>query len=229
MVKIQIIEKLFSYLLIYSFLIIPFCFLFSKSKQKALPIVLLLYGVFFFIFLNFFYDFPLGWRKAQQTVYTAFEYFCFAFIIYSNISIRKIKQLIVLISFLFLSFQIIYYFLSPFQYIDSVPVGIETIIIIVFIIIYFYQFFKFSVSPIYNDPAFYLIIGILIYLGGTFFFNILGNEMSKDQWNDYWHLTYIPEILKNILFGFALLIFHKSIHSKQNKQKTIPFLDMDIA
>lgn len=230
MVKIQSIEKLFSYLLIYSFLIIPLCYLLCKAKQKDIPIIVTIYGLVFFLLLNYYYDLPRSWRKAQQTIYTSLEYFCFSYILYKHILSKVLKKALIIISVCFFIFQIIYYFSTTLRRIDSVAVGIETIIIFIFIITFFYQFFKYSTSPIYNDPAFYLIIGVLIYLGGTFFFNILANEISKEQWNNYWHLTYIPEILKNILFGLALLLYHKSIYGKSTSKKTaIPFLDMDIA
>ena len=160
-------------------------------------ISLLVYGVVFCLFLNFYFEIPKTYRKLEQTVYTYLEYSFFTFFFWINIKQARFRKTILLVSFFFLCFQIIYFFVSKLQRVDSVPVGIETILILIYIFIYFQQFFSTNrTSYIYNDPSFWIVVGVLIYLGSSFFFNILANQLSKD----YWHLTYIPEIIKNIFF-----------------------------
>ena len=78
-----------------------------------------------------------------------------------------------------------------------------------------------------SNPNFYLVVGILIYLGATFFFNILANNVSKEQSDRYWHFTYIPEIIKNILFMLAVLIHSRFPSGNQpKKSESVPYLDM---
>ena len=222
--KIQIIEKLFSYILEYSYLLLPICFLFSKCKKNRLILSLILYGISFYFFLHFYYDIPKNLRKFQQTIYTFLEYSFFAYLFWNNIPQIKVRKAIVLVSFLFLCFEIAYFIFSKTQRIDSIPVGIETILILVYAFIYFQQYFNdIRTTYIYNDPNFLIVVGILIYLGSSFFFNILANQVSKD----YWYLTYIPEIIKNMLFSISIILYkNKSKDNSTIKSSNVPYLDM---
>lgn len=228
--KIQIIEKLFTYILVYSYLVISFSFLLSRSKKYSLFIILALYGLVFFFYLNFYYDIPKNYRKIQQTVYTLLEYSVFAAIIWYNLKNAILRKTIFSLSVLFLVFQITYYFVSKLQKIDSVPIGVETILIFVFSFFYFQQFLKYNTSKnIYEYPSFWLVVGILIYLGSAFFFNILANDVTEQQFDNYWHFTYIPEILKNILFAMVVLGYPSYLNelpNSKNKKTEIPNLDI---
>ena len=104
------------------------------------------------------------------------------------------------------------------------PVGIETILILVYTFIYFQQYFNENrTTYIYNDPNFWIIVGILIYLGSSFFFNILANEVSKD----YWHLTFIPEIIKNVLFSLSIILYKDKLNDNNKiKSANVPYLDL---
>ncbi len=226
--KIQIIEKLFSYLLFYSYLLLPLFFIFSKSKRNSLVICLAVYGIVFFFFLNFFYDIPRSFRKFQQFLYTVLEYSLFAYVFFINLKSKKLRYLIISLSLLFFAFLTVYFFTSHLGKVDSVPVGVETIFVFIFAFVYFQQYFKHNQSYIYGNPNFWIVVGILLYLGSTFFFNILINHINQQQADQYWHLTYIPEIIKNILFSMAIL-FYSSYHKEnQDTKKTIPYLDLDI-
>lgn len=71
-------------------------------------------------------------------------------------------------------------------------------------------------------------MAIIIYLAAGFFFNILANEVTQDQIKEYWHYTFIPEILKNLVFALVIsgLLFKPSEISTQIKKPDIPNLDM---
>jgi len=129
-----------------------------------------------------------------------------------------------------LVFHISYFLYSKPQKIDSVPIGVETILIFLFSFFYFQQFLKYNISKnIYEYPSFWLIVGIIIYLGSGFFFNILANNVTDQQFENYWHLTYIPEILKNLLFAMVLLGYPSYINEQPNsklKKSDIPNLDI---
>lgn len=227
--KIQIIEKLFKYILVYSFLLLPIALLFSRYKKNRLFTVLAVYGVVFFAFLTFYYDLPKSYRKLQQSTYTALEFSVFAFIIWHSVENKRIKNIIRTFSLLFIAFQVIYYFISkPERYIDSVPIAVETILLFVFAFLYFQQYFKYNLSlNIYEYASFWLVVGILIYLGSSFFFNILANHVTDEQMDSYWHFTYIPEILKNILYSLVIVgLPFKQIGSAKTKKLDVPNLDM---
>jgi hypothetical protein len=228
--KIQTIEKLFTYMdevVIYSYLIIPLIFLFNKNKKREV-LSIVIYGIVFFFLLFFFFDVPKSLRGYYQSFYTFLEYAFFAYFFWLNIKNKKVKQLIILLSFAFVGFQIIYSFATKFTRLDVLAVGIESILLFLYIFYFFYEHFG---SPrnqfIYNNYCFWLSVGLLIYLGGSFFINILANEMEKSEKDKYWNLTYIAEIIKNVLFVVALLVFSRwPQENTQNKPSQVPFLDL---
>ena len=69
----------------------------------------------------------------------------------------------------------------------------------------------------------------MIYLGGSFFFYILINSLNQDEVNKFGTMTYVAEVIKNLLFAFAIFMYKK--HSANNIHKlpkNIPNLDMNV-
>ncbi len=228
--KIQTIEKLFSYdAVVYSYLILPVLVLILiKKLQKIDSVVFTIYGIACFVMLYSFDYVAKSDKKYFFAFYTALEYATFAYIFWKNISSARFKKIIIAFSILFFLFQIIYPFTVHSIKLDSIPIGIETIIIFIFIVYFFYDFSrKLDSLYIYNHYCFWFSVGILIYLGGSFFFYILIGELSKDQIEAFGNMTYIAEIIKNLLFGAALIVYSKYPIKKVNKrQESIPYLDM---
>lgn len=225
--KIQTIEKLFYFVVVYSYLILPLLYLFQSIKKREL-ITLAIYGVLFFILLSI-YDFlpSRNWRILYICLYTYIEYSIFAYLISLSINSKTFKRIILFASIAFLIFQTLFYLFADFKRLDSIPVGIETILIIVYTAFYFYHHFKISTDRyIYSLPSFWVIIGILLYLGFTFFFNILVNHVD-DKLKEAWYLTYLPEILKNVFFALSMLMLTKeTTKTSGSNEKKVPFLDM---
>ena len=71
-----------------------------------------------------------------------------------------------------------------------------------------------------------MCVGILIYLGGSFFFYIMANHMTKAEIIKYWDWTYVGEILKNILFSYSVYLYARERKENGINKKTIPNLDM---
>ncbi len=113
---------------------------------------------------------------------------------------------------------------------DSIPVGIETVLIFVYIIFFFYQNFRNNYEQyIYNHHCFWLSVGMMIYLGGTFFFNLLGNYIASSDIDKYWFLTHIADIIKNLFFCVAILVYSRShIKEKRYNHSSVPHLDFDM-
>ena len=229
--KIQTIEKLFYYIVAYSYLLLPICFLLLGNKKKEIiPIIIALYGILCCAFLVY-YDqsgIPKEAKKYFYTSYTIFEYVIFAFIFWINFRKDKIRWLILLVSVLFIGFQLYYVFTTKTRGLDSVPIGIETILILIFVLYFFYSFSKsINDSYIYHHYVFWISVGILIYLGGSFFFFILFQQLTLDQKNSFGNITYAAEIIKNILFAISLFAYSRYPFKNQNKNfNSVPYLDM---
>lgn len=231
MVKIQTIEKLFKFLLESSYLILPFLFLISKGKRFVFIQLICIYGLVYFFFLHYWDSIPKDLKKIQQTVYTLLEYSFFAYIFYKSIENRSLRIVVLVFSFAFFLFQVFTYAFLRFQKIDSISIGIETLILFVFATLYFQQFLKNNLTNnIYEYASFWLVVGVLVYLGCSFFFNILANHITEQQFKDYWHYTFIPEIIKNILFAVVVVASPNKLilETKQSPpiRKDIPNLDM---
>lgn len=224
--KIQIIEKLLFYINSFSYLLLPLSLLLFYSRRRD-SIIAAIYGAIFFFPVFYGRFTPIEYRKLFLVGYTFLEYIFFVTFLYLFTKNRLVRKTIIICSVLFLVFQIIFYFSAKFLRLDSIPVGIETLLIFFFIFLFFYEQFKSQrVDFIYNNIGFWYSCGILLYLGSSFFFNILANHMEQSEVDSFWQLTLIGEILKNILFLFAIIISSKKTEDINSNKKDVPFLDM---
>ena len=234
MVKIQNIEKLFYDITTYSYLTFPLVLLFAREK-KGLPLILGIYGAIVFSYLYCFRYMGLGLeeRLVMQSLYTPFEYLVFTYMFFATTSKRK-KIILAILSACFILFLVWLVIFNPIELnspfiLDSIPIGIETILIFIYIFSFLYEQSKKDTSEsIYNSSLFWISIGLLFYLGGSFFFNILVTQMSIDEFDNYWHYTYIAEILKNVLFVVALLKISAEKKKDLLPQARMPYLDIDM-
>jgi hypothetical protein len=213
----------------YSYLILPLIFLITKSKLKdRIPLILATYSLIVFTYLVFYYETPRDIRKYLQASYTFFEYSVFSYIFFYNIRSRVIKTFIITASILFIVFQVYFVSITTHKRLDSIPIGIETILLFIYIFFFFYEYSRnIKESFIYNHYGFWIAVGILIYLGGSLFFYILINQLTQDEVNKFGNLTYIAEIIKNILFAISIIIYKKYPTDRIQKNPVkIPNLDM---
>jgi hypothetical protein len=169
-------------------------------------------------------------EKYYHSAYTFLEYTVFTLILWFNIKNKLFRKLIILISISFILYQIYYVVSTTSKTMDSIPIGIETILIFIYIFYFLFDFAKNTKDTfIYNHYCFWLSVGILIYLGGSFFYYILVNNLKREDAITFGNLTYVAEIIKNLLFCIAIFIYKKTAASKiQNHPKNIPNLDMNM-
>jgi hypothetical protein len=102
---------------------------------------------------------------------------------------------------------VIYLLSTKNQRLDAIPIGIETILLSTFMVLFFIESMSLDVkASIFQHYAFWLCVGILIYLGGSFFFFILINNLTKEQVDFFGKFTYLTEVIKNICFVCAILV-----------------------
>lgn len=175
-----------------------------------------------------YFELPKDLKKIHHTVYTSFEYVAFAFIFGYNIQNKKIRKLIFFVSILFLVFQLVFLLITGYTRLDSLSIGVETILILIYIFFFFYESAKTTNTQyIYNHYCFWIAVGILIYLGGSFFFYILFGQLTKEQVDTFGNLTFLAELIKNVLFALAVFMYKRyPMQNVNQKQEPVPFLDM---
>jgi hypothetical protein len=194
-----------------------------------LPSLIAFYGVICFVGLLVHELLPKGLaRKIYQASYTYTEYLFFAILFWFTLKNKTVRWLIVVFSFGFLIFQVIYFITTPLAKLDSIPIFVETILLFFYIIYFFYEFSKgLSAQYIYNNYCFWIAVGILIYLGGSFFFYLSINHLTDSEIDTFGNLTYMAEIIKNVMFGLAVYTFTRHRYENSNKKSnSLPFLDM---
>jgi len=200
-----------------------------KGKLKDVFFAMIvLYGLTFFtlIFINDIV--PRNIKKYYHGFYTLVEYSFFTLIFWFNIHNKTYKRFAIIVTVLFFIFEIIYVLNARLQRLDSVPIGIETILIFIFVFCFFYDFSRtVKDTYIYNHYCFWLSVGILIYLGGSFFYYILVNDLDEKDVEKFGELTYVAELVKNLLFVVAMFVYKKYTLRKIHPKK-IPNLDMNM-
>jgi hypothetical protein len=219
--KTKTIENLFIYLAIYSDLLpvlIFFLFLKRIKKEKSAEWIIISYLLFDFL-INIallYYVIPYKYHNRTYPVATFFESLFFAYFFYLVVKKNKLRKAIVATSIILSLTSLIYYFYTYYYtdiplkrsvYLDSVPIAIETIAIFLFSFFYFFEQINDTENLfVYNQPSFWNVLGILIYLAGSFFVYISANSISLKQLLQYWMITNIASIIKNIFFVIAILL-----------------------
>lgn len=228
--KIQVIENLLTYILLYSYLlpVIAYCICFKKVKDNSVCNILLGYGIALFLLNVFFNSFPKDQRKIYYFLFTLFEYSSFALIFYLRILNPKIKRFILTSSILFVCFQVYWYLFEHQKVFDTIPIGIATILIFIFIVTFFLQEFKLTHNNnlFHANYIFWISLGIMLYLGLTFFFNIMADQLSGSWITKYWDWTYVFDALKNALFAYAIFVAKDHVNNKNTNTTSLPYLDM---
>lgn len=210
--------------------------LFVTNKSKTFPKVLplLFYSIVFFL-VNFFFDqitpVPIS-PRIFNFVFTLTEYILFATLLTYWYQTNKTFLKTVLIgSVFFLLFHTFYSFWAKAGLIDSVSIGICTLLMFAYIFYYIFLELnrdetKMPGASLSSQPTFWIALGILIYLAGTFFFHLLIDYLPKEQIRQYWFITYIFDIIKNIFFTIAIFVYIRQANKKPQAQKTNePFLN----
>lgn len=179
----------------------------SKIKFQRIVLLTTLYCSCLFLIL-FSYDYvPEKFRSFHQIAVTFLEFLFFSLLFRQFISSNKFKKIILIVIPVFFVTQLLHMYLNPKSRFDAIPSGIEAVILLMYTLVYIYQ----QMDPankknIFSQFEFWICLGIMVYLAGTFFFYILANNMPIAQVKSYWFITYLIEIVKNVLFTTSMLI-----------------------
>jgi hypothetical protein len=227
--KTKTIENLFIYLDTFSnFLPILFFIFYWKRNKPDLGLTIITVHTLISFIINYLIIIYSNKITFLYESFTPIEYLFFSAFLYLTIKNKNIRKYIIGLSILFIIFLIFFYLANKKNtlVIDSVPIGIETILILIYCFYYLYeQMNDVSTMFIYNKYSFWIILGMVIYLSGSFFIYVFANQFSKEI-NQYWFITNILSILKNIFFAIA--IYLNAIDTSKKKFSSIQYNGIEL-
>ena len=150
------------------------------------------------------------------SVFTLVEYSVFSYVLYSVITNRMFRAIILIASAIFFVFSIYYFLTLGNNTFDSLPASIEAILIVVYSIFYLFdQMNKPQVIFIYQEPHFWFVVAFIIYFSGTLFLFIQASNLTKEVRDNFWKINLFSLMIKNILFAIAF-----STRKSKNLQQT---------
>lgn len=91
--------------------------------------------------------------------------------------------------------------------IDAIPISVGSIILIVASIFYFFESIQNpEVMFVYSKKSFWIVVGIMLYFSGTFFLFLQYDNLSEPDQNNYWIISIICFVLKNIFFSISFIL-----------------------
>lgn len=225
------VENFFSLLLFASFAVplalFPFTARNLKNRSEGFSIAL--YCAFFLLY-NLFFDqleSSLG-NGVYYYIYTVLEFSLFASLIAKADSSARFKKTNYLLSVVFLVFCTWRLLFKNKERMDSYEIAGETLILLSLIMYFFYIRFKeVDEKYLYQNHYFWLMMGILVYLGFTFFFNILVNHIDIETGKNYYHFSFVGDIIKNILFAVSIFYMPRRSGAENRVQSfNAPKLDL---
>ncbi len=198
--------------------IIVFFLYFKKIKDWHLWVI------FFYCVVSFSNDSVLIYRvkhdldlKPFLYAFTIIEYLIFAVFLFSIIQSKVVKRVLLALSVLFTLFCLYAITWEVLKKFDSVQSCLSAILLISFCIIYlFEQINKPDITFIYASYPFWIVAGILIYLATTLFLYGFAASLPTDAVKDYWIINHVCNVLKNILFSVAVLVYVKTPQTPEN-------------
>ncbi len=201
-----------------------------RNRQIQWLEVLILAHCFSFALLNIFYSTIIQsvGTNFYYHLYTTLEFISFSTIIYQSRTTKLSKTILLSSNFVFFTYLITIETFYAGQRGDSLNIGVESIFILINIIYFFYLRFKqVDEHYLYQDPFFWFMTGMLVYLGYTFFFNLLVNHVDNEVIKNYYHYSYMGDIIKNLLFTVGLFYLPRKKETVcRSRFFTAPNLDL---
>ncbi|UYZ62108.1 hypothetical protein [Hymenobacter weizhouensis] len=101
------------------------------------------------------------------------------------------------------------FFLEGIWQFPSLSITGQSLLFIVLALVYFYQLLQEPAEvPIEKQPLFWINAGVLLYFSGNLFLFMLQNwlnRMPQPNYNSYWAIHSVVNILANLLYAVGLL------------------------
>jgi hypothetical protein len=142
-------------------------------------------------------------------LFTIIEYTLFTYFLYSILTTRILKRILLFLSFSFYGICIYDGLNSKSSTFDSLPSGYSAILLIFFSLFSLYELLRSTdYSFLYERTKFWFTTGYIIYFSGTFFIFISaqGNFENPVYFSLFQSLNDFFTIVRNIMFGLAFVI-----------------------
>jgi hypothetical protein len=73
------------------------------------------------------------------------------------------------------------------------------------------------------NPLFIIVIAILLYVACTLFLFIIANQLTESEMDKYWNITIYSNILTNLLYTTAFLLYRFQYKSSTPENQTVDF------
>lgn len=188
-------------------MILYVCFI-KRNKQGGFWVIFL-YCLISFLSDNMFHY--LEHKLNVFYLYSAFTICEFSLIsLFVHLSLKNIKfRLVVLIG------ALIFFPIATINivkggdgtFFDSLSASVESILLIIYSILFLYeQLTDQTVIYVYYLKKFWIVLAILLYFSSTLFLFIYAATLTKQEYNNYWPINNVFNILKNILFSVAFIM-----------------------
>lgn len=202
-------------------LFLLFCF---KCNKRGLWVIFL-YTVLSFLFDVFLVSSPwaLENRYLVWNIFAILEYCMLSYFYYLIINNRLIKLIIVIFSAVYL----IAFFLlvsSSDERFNSILSALSSVFMLFLSLTFFVVTMKSSQEPVnLFSPIFLIVIALLLYVASTLFLYIIANRLTTKEMEQYWSINHVSNILTNIIFAAAFLLFRFQKNNPIPERTTVDF------
>lgn len=193
-----------------SFLIIVFAIKYYPNRQTEF-IVVGLYGLVSFLFqllqeLNGYKYVRLP-HGSVGNLYVLFEAGILLFLFYKTISASRLKQVVVILSLLFLLYYLSIIIDQFNEMSSSIRAGRDVVLMLCSLIYFFYLLRELPSKNLINDPMFWINSAVLFFFSCTFILSLTANyilEALKEDFYLYWSFRNFLRLLFCILICIGM-------------------------
>jgi len=167
------------------------------------------------------------WASSHKffmwNIFTIVEYTLLSYFFYLTITQRSIRLSIVVIS-------IIYFILfvvlnkSIHDHFNSFLSFVSQVIILTLCLVYFISSTKHNTESLdLLNPLFLVVVALLLYVASTLFLFIIANHLSDSELNKYWRITNFSNILMNLLFSAAFVLYRVQNKKRPHENRSVDF------
>ena len=140
--------------------------------------------------------------------FTISEFILISLFIYLSLKKKKIRYLVLIgVPFFLVIATINILNGGKGTFFDSLSASAESILLIIYSIFFLYeQLTDQEVIYVYYLKKFWIVLAVLLYFSSTLFLFIYAETLTQQEYNNYWSINNVFNILKNILFSVAFLM-----------------------